>query len=585
MMRQDIASSKMLPKRGNENIEAESKNKCNWCEYIGSYPCCELDEEGKAPGHDQDLLEIKLETRRVDCSTPSSAPGAGAKVFMLSLHRRDRKTGQSLHGNGSMHHAYTAANDPAAEVVVSRPVRKDVRGQEAAEQMKSWIHECESQECGNNRGFYQDTILPTRAIDVGLDSAQTLRVVETHGSKGMYATLSYCWGRQKNVTLRQENIHQFETNIDVNSLPQTIQDAIAVTRKMSIPYLWVDALCIVQDDEVEKAKEIARMQDIYSCSAVTIIASGASGADEGFLSLEETYTISPHRGSVVIPVRLAPNKFGTMSLVNLNNGICYAENREPISQRAWTTQEQLLAHRKLIFTQHNHTMTWSCPHSPLARAFGGSMHLPYWPGNFNGREEEFLRETLNLSALAPDPTSLSSVGPSERNKVLGCWLRLVSAYSLRGATLQNDKLNALAGIGARYYAPILGPGYFAGLWEYDLLRQLGWTTSDFHESLRYGGVTVTRPLLDSGLSRAPSWSWASVEGGLVAYDRFPKVKEDDDIRMQDEEEWMSEIVGVTTIPRYGTINPLGEICPASGRITLRTRFEESVVAPIVSQHL
>jgi hypothetical protein len=98
----------------------------------------------------QDLLEISLETVRADYSTPLSAPGAGAKVLMLSLHRRDRKTRQSLVGNGSMHHAYTPVDDPAAEVVVSRPVRNDVEGRGATEQIKSWIHECESQQCGKN---------------------------------------------------------------------------------------------------------------------------------------------------------------------------------------------------------------------------------------------------------------------------------------------------------------------------------------------------------------------------------------------------------------------------------------------------
>jgi hypothetical protein len=116
---------------------------------------------------------------------------------------------------------------------------------------------------------------------------------------------------------------------------------------------------------------------------------------------------------VVIPVRLAPDKFGLMSVVDLNSGICYEESREPIARRAWTTQEQLLAQRKLIFTQHNHTMTWSCPHSPLTRAFGGSMHLPFWPGIFNGKED-ILRETLNLFALAPDPTALSVGELSDR---------------------------------------------------------------------------------------------------------------------------------------------------------------------------
>jgi heterokaryon incompatibility protein (HET) len=313
----------------------ESKAKCNWCEYIGSYSCCELDKDGKIPEYDQDFLEIRLTTVRVDCSTPQSAPAAGVKVLTLDFSRRDRKTGQSLIRNHLMLHAYTPAYDPAAEVVVSRLVRNDFFSQGAAEQVKSWIHECESQQCGKDGGFYKDKFLPTRVIDIGLESSRNPRMVETHGSKGVYATLSYCWGRQKGTTLRRDNISQLQTEIDVKNLLQTIQDAIAVTRQMSIPYVWVDALCNVQDDEVEKAKEIARMQDIYSCSAVTIIASSASSAHEGFLSLPGyTYSINSNREPVVIPVRLAHDKFGTMSLVYLNGGICYEESREQIARKA-----------------------------------------------------------------------------------------------------------------------------------------------------------------------------------------------------------------------------------------------------------
>jgi hypothetical protein len=562
---QDIASSRSFPK----NVaEGGNKIECNWCEYIGHYTCCELDEEGNVPTYEEDLLEITFETRRVDCSTPFGSLGAGVKVINLSLDRRDRKSRQSLCGNGSMHHAFTPANDPAAKVVISRPVRKDIKSEEATEQIRSWIQECESQRCGKFGGFYRDTTLPTRVIDVGLESSQSVRVVDTLGSRGVYATLSYCWGSQKNVVLCQENISQLENGIDVSALPQTIQDAISVTRKMDIPYLWVDALCIVQDEEVEKAREIARMQDIYSFSAVTVIASSAKGAEEGFLSQQETSTINRWCEPVVIPVRLANGKFGSMSLVDLNYGVHYEETGEPISQRAWTTQEQLLAHRKLVFTQHNHTMTWSCPHSPLVRSFGESMHLPYWPGDFDGNGERFLRETLNLSVLAPDPilSGGARLQVSVKDRVLGCWLRLVSTYSLRSVTSQNDKLNALAGIGARCYAPLLGPGYFAGLWEYGLLRQLCWTTTNFHKTLSYSEARISRPLLDSGLSRAPSWSWASVEGGLILYDRFPD---------EDDEEWLSDIVDVTTIPKFGPINPLGEINPASGRITLRTKLRRA----------
>lgn len=571
--RRDIATSEAIPKPAGSGGESRT---CNWCEYIGGYSCCELDEDGNAPEDDHDLLEITLKTARVDCSTPLTAPHAGAKVMMLSLARRDRKTGQSLVGNGCLHHAYTPADDPAAEFVLSRPVRSIVDDQEATKQIRLWVSECESHQCGKDGGFYKDTVLPTRVIDIGLDKSRPPRILETHGSNGVYATLSYCWGRQENVTLHHDNLGQFQEKIVIENLPRTIQDAITVTREMAIPYLWVDALCIVQDDQVEKAKEMARMQAIYSRSAVTIIASSASGADVGFLSLPEDATLNYQpRPPVVIPVRLAPETFGSMSFVDLNSYICYAEHEEPISRRAWTMQEQLLAQRKLIFTQHNHTMTWSCPHSPWTRAYGGAMHLPYWPGNFSGKEEDYLRETMNISALAPDPMIMSADDPADKMKALGCWLRLVTAYSIRSASLPVDKLNAIAGIAARCYAPLLGPGYFAGLWEYDLLRQLTWKTSDYHMTLRNSELPVTRPLLENGFGRAPSWSWASVEGGVVDYDRFPTVAADERDREKDEEEWLSEVISVDTTPRYGSDNPYGEIEPGAGHLILRTRLRRA----------
>jgi hypothetical protein len=257
-------------------------------------------------------------------------------------------------------------------------------------------------------------------------------------------------------------------------LPRTIRDAITITCGMFIPYLWVDALCIVQDDDISKAWEINRMQDIYSSSTMTIVTSGATSASQGFLAPPEEVDDD----SVLLPVRLDSERFGTMRLTGSNYKFWYYERSEPISTRGWTAQEQLLAQRKLVFTQYNHTMIWSCPHSPMLRAFGGSMHLPHPPGHLINEEEKYLRETRDPIALSPNPSGLSDGVVTDKDRALGQWLRLVMANSMRSVTFQADKLDALAGIAARWYAPLLGPGYSACMWEYGLLRQLMWRTSD-----------------------------------------------------------------------------------------------------------
>ena len=575
LIRQNIGTFEHVPKLHRGSSKLDGSRKCNWCEYIGSYSCCALDRDGNLAEKDQGLLEITLKPMRAEYSTPNTAPFEGVKAIELIIHESELKSGRWLATTYEKLHAYTPSDDLAAGVVVSRPVRSDVGSEDAAQQIKSWISECEAQDCGGAGGVYEDSILPTRVIDIGLNDGQQPRVLETHGAEGVYATLSYCWGQQKRLTLQKDNMHYLQQEIRLQDLPQTIQDAIAITRRMSMRYLWVDALCIRQDDEVEKAKEIAHMHEIYSSSAVTIIASHALDADEGFLtpSSEEWYTDPGPRDMVVIPVRLAPGVFGTMTLKIIGNGICYDERREPISSRAWTTQEQLLARRKLMFTSHNRTMTWTCPHSPLTRTFGDSLHLPYWPGHFRGGEE-FMRGSLDLSALVPQLTYLGSNNLRAKNEVLNCWIRLIQAYSWRRATLQVDKLNALAGIATQCYAPWLGPSYFAGLWEYELLRQLVWVTN----KADIVGVSATRPLLDNGLSRAPSWSWASVEGGLIKFMVKPPSWEDDG-DCGNEEVWMSEVVAVTATPKYGAKGPFGEIIPGSGRITLRAKLRRAWCHP------
>ncbi|KAH8586049.1 heterokaryon incompatibility, partial [Bisporella sp. PMI_857] len=101
-----------------------------------------------------------------------------------------------------------------------------------------------------------------------------LRVTKhRENGKGDYITLSYCWGGPKNICLRKDNLEELESGIEIHFLPQTFQDAIEVTRKLDIRFLWIDALCILQDDSDDKLKEIWNMGEIYRDSFVTIAAS------------------------------------------------------------------------------------------------------------------------------------------------------------------------------------------------------------------------------------------------------------------------------------------------------------------------
>jgi heterokaryon incompatibility protein (HET) len=132
--------------------------------------------------------------------------------------------------------------------------------------------------------------LPSREVMVLKDSwrsifaSKLLRLVETDtGKYGQYIALSYCWGSVSayKTTVNTKNDHMSGINFDC--LPRTIQDTIVLTRYLGLQYLWIDCLCIVQDDREDWERESYRMGSVYQNSYLTIAASRAKDCSEGFL--------------------------------------------------------------------------------------------------------------------------------------------------------------------------------------------------------------------------------------------------------------------------------------------------------------
>jgi Heterokaryon incompatibility protein (HET) len=85
--------------------------------------------------------------------------------------------------------------------------------------------------------------------------------------------------------LTKSSLSEMRRRISVDVLPKTIQDAIHITRRLGVPHLWVDALCIIQDSKKDKSAEIKKMSTIYMNTAVTIAATSAETVHNGFLSI------------------------------------------------------------------------------------------------------------------------------------------------------------------------------------------------------------------------------------------------------------------------------------------------------------
>ena len=385
-------------------------------------------------------------------------------------------------------------------------------------QMKSWIRECKDQhnDCKTaNVKKYQEGIgyrPPSRLLEVrNQDGEVSVRLISTKDipSDTKYMTLSYRWPKESVVRLLQANEASFRQRIDFHELPKTIQHAMLLVNIFECEYLWVDALCIMQDSELDWLQESAKMCDYYSHSALSISASTID-PDLGFLGTRNPLAVMPCR---IMPKGKADPVFIRQVLSDSVNS--YDSLKEhPVHQRGWVFQERMLAPRILHFTDVE--VVWECA-TDLA-----SDIYPTQPWDAT------IKKWLAGIYAAPEDSvdRNDSTEPSEnhhpilRHRGLFCWSPeievwplLIEQYSTLNLTYESDRLAAIGGLARQAQKVTSGNWgrYLAGIWERDLAIQLDWST-DFEILL---GVPKNPR---SEIYKAPSWSWASVNCG-VRYER------------------------------------------------------------------
>jgi hypothetical protein len=117
-----------------------------------------------------------------------------------------------------------------------------------------------------------------------------LRLYDTGGlAVGRYLTLSHRWGHGcEKFSTTQDNVDQRKVGLDISELPKGIQDAIQVARNLEVQFIWIDSLCIVQDDDSDWARESVCMEDIYASSYCTIAVTSLDDL-RGFLVRNNLY--------------------------------------------------------------------------------------------------------------------------------------------------------------------------------------------------------------------------------------------------------------------------------------------------------
>lgn len=151
--------------------------------------------------------------------------------------------------------------------------------EEFSKMISTWIKDCQENHSACKFGTSPGT-LPTRVIDVGSPDGRTEpRLRKSDGEPGDYIALSHCWGGKQPLITTKENKCSMKTCIPWAKLPNTFQDAISVTRRLGLRYIWIDSLCIVQDDAEDWEREAAKMALIFEAAYLTVAATAATNGN------------------------------------------------------------------------------------------------------------------------------------------------------------------------------------------------------------------------------------------------------------------------------------------------------------------
>jgi hypothetical protein len=356
--------------------------------------------------------------------------------------------------------------------------------------IQQWLHQCQKEHprCCEATAFLPERLLHvgSEGDDVCLVETQTLKRVSP-ASTPAYACLSHCWGltRSKHIT-RRINLAANALRIPEAELPASFRDAISATRSLNIPYLWIDSLCIVQDDPEDWKIHVEAMADIYRNAFLTLAAGASVDDDGGLFGTTDPRSCQPK----VLPIL---NETGDSIKVHVRLLPTHPNSvwAEPLEKRGWIFQERLLSRRFLCFAKDE--VRWECLED-VACACSTTRD------GFNPRQVAMDSKPAFL-ADSPTKWTLSRLQDLEEVEVTKFWRDLVHLYTKRRLTFAKDKLPALAGLAA-LFSVSRKDRYLFGHWEDDLKRELAWKRNE-HEA------TPGRSERD-----VPSWSWAAAADGI-----------------------------------------------------------------------
>ncbi|KAH8654707.1 heterokaryon incompatibility protein-domain-containing protein, partial [Ilyonectria robusta] len=300
---------------------------------------------------------------------------------------------------------------------------------------------------------------PPRILDLGPPGSTELdadiKLMSVLGEKDRYVCLSYCWGGTIDIRLLQDRYHDYLAKIPWDILPQGYRDAIQLTRKLGIRYIWIDSLCIVQDDRDDWRKQASLMAQIFQNAYVTIAGTKSRNPNDGYFSTIPHFFSSEgsHQSD------FTPGNF-------------------PLLTRGWVFQERLLSPRLLHLGDVE--VAWECNEVCACECMGETKTYesePRWAHTKGGH-------TRNMTAAEDE----KDIQPE--------WRSTVEHYTRTELTYRKDIFPAISGV-VKNMKRYRSDRYLAGVWESSVVEDLAW-------------LAVDRAKARPKEWNAPTWSWASV---------------------------------------------------------------------------
>ncbi|KAI1200842.1 HET-domain-containing protein [Nemania serpens] len=377
-----------------------------------------------------------------------------------------------------------------------RPLQLDLQW------VRRWIDICRTDH-GNNceRADIgsENKLERVRFVDVKQRCVITLEDVRL--SECRYIALSYVWGGPQRIKLELHNKDEMAEPgvLAIGTLPQTIEDSILLTDALGFRNLWIDALCIVQDDDDDKKIQIEGMSQIYGFAFLTIVAASASTVEGGLPGLRPGSRSMKQEELMVIPPSKNGSEDGIHSGLSLMTALHPLTNpsehyleRTPWNKRGWTMQERALSRRALVFLQEQ--VYWVCRETTFCEESYFENRLLRFHRFHEGARELTLRRSFR-NFYEPD---------DDQARFWKTYQSLVANYTRRAFTYQGDAfdgfLSVLHGLSA-----LSGDKFAWGLPRSHFEQSLLWSS---FTSLRRRKEQSTLPMTSLQIKVPfPSWSW------------------------------------------------------------------------------